>query len=106
MKNDLTLSELIYPELKTTYKLTYYGTNFHIWRSKLDFVLVQNQVNYVLTKPKPTKDNSDDIVRHDKWAAVDFKAHHIILGTLDDNLFMTYQKQDAAKLLLSALLNQ
>ncbi|OMO93991.1 hypothetical protein CCACVL1_06236 [Corchorus capsularis] len=69
MENDLILSELIYPELKTTYRLTYSGTNFHICRSKVDFIIVENQVNYVLTEPKPTIDNPDDIVRHDKWAA-------------------------------------
>ncbi|OMP02457.1 Zinc finger, CCHC-type [Corchorus olitorius] len=103
MNNDLTLSKLIYPELKTTYRLSHSGTNFHIWRSKLDFVLVDNQVNYVLTEPKPSKDNLDDVVRHDKWAVNDFKARHIILGTLDDNLYMTYQKQDTAKSLMEAL---
>ncbi|XVF68478.1 hypothetical protein PTKIN_Ptkin11bG0006000 [Pterospermum kingtungense] len=100
---DINLSEIIYPELKTTYRLNYSETNFHIWRDKLDFVLKENKVNYVLTERKPSKDNQDEAASHDKWVADDFKARHIILGTLHDHLYMSYHEHETAKSIMDGL---
>lgn len=106
--NELTLSEIVYPELKTTYRLNWPNsddTHFHIWRIKLDFVLVDNNVKYVLTEPKPSKENPDDKVAklHDKWVDDDFKARHIILGTLHDYLYKDYHGYETAKSIMDGL---
>lgn len=102
MEIDFSLSQLVYPELKTTYRLNYTGsTNFHIWKSKLGFVLVDNRVEYVLARPLP--DKQADPEAHQKFLDDDFTARHIILGSLDDALIISFKHQETAKSLMDAL---
>jgi hypothetical protein len=44
---------MVFPELKTTSRLNNSGTNFHIWKAKVGFVLIHHRVNYIFTDPKP-----------------------------------------------------
>lgn len=102
--NKASLSELVYPELKTTNKLNPDATapNFHVWKTKLNFVLLDNNVDYVLTDSNPPSPE-DDAVAHRKFRRDDSAARHIILGTLHDDLFMCYHHHDTAKSLMDAL---
>ncbi|GMI88899.1 hypothetical protein HRI_002559200 [Hibiscus trionum] len=93
---DFTISDIIYPELKTSSRLEYLGTNFHIWRTKLDFVLKDHGVHYVLTpNPNPNPDH--------KWVGDDRHARRLILETLHEHLYMSYHKHETAKSLMDAL---
>ncbi|KAK8701446.1 hypothetical protein V6N13_019833 [Hibiscus sabdariffa] len=94
---DLTISDIIYPELKTTSRLKYLGTKFHVWRTMLDFVLKDHGVNFVLTQD-PSKPNPND-----KWVDDDYQAHRLIHETLHKNLYMFYQKHENAKSLMDTL---
>ncbi|XP_062018184.1 uncharacterized protein LOC133734579 [Rosa rugosa] len=97
--SEFSLSAMVYPELKTTHRLDF-GVNFHIWRQKIGFVLVDNKVNYVLTDPKPPE---NDVARHQKWIHDDFIARHLIMGTLNDHVYMCYETHETAKSLMDAL---
>ncbi|KAM7496423.1 hypothetical protein LguiA_020837 [Lonicera macranthoides] len=96
----LSLSEMLYPELKTTLRLNHMGTRFTIWRRNLSTVLTVNNVNYVLTDPKPPE---EDTVSHNKWLTDDFTCRHIILGTMEDNLFLSFHNHPTAKSLMDSL---
>ncbi|XP_031271827.1 uncharacterized protein LOC116130227 isoform X2 [Pistacia vera] len=100
MVKDLSLSELVYPELKTRHRLDY-GKNFRIWRSQVDFVLEDNEVKYVLTQPIPEKQTHPEA--HQKFVDDDYTARHIILGALSEGLYMSYHRHSTAKSLLDAL---
>ncbi|KAL9418899.1 hypothetical protein AB3S75_036787 [Citrus x aurantiifolia] len=54
------LSDLVYPELKTTGRLELgsMATAFRIWRHKLDFVLADKKLKYVFTDPIPDKEKT------------------------------------------------
>ncbi|KAK0604902.1 hypothetical protein LWI29_020705 [Acer saccharum] len=92
---------MVYPELKTKCRLRSSGDNFHTWKHKLDFVLFDNKLNYVLTEPVP--DHENDSVAYKKFNDDDFTARHLILGCVDDNLYKAYYRHDSARSLLDAL---
>ncbi|KAK8701449.1 hypothetical protein V6N13_019836 [Hibiscus sabdariffa] len=73
---DLTISDIIYSELKTTSRLEYLGTNLHV----------------------PSKPNPDD-----KWVDDHSQARRLIHESLHENLYMSYQKHETAKSLMDAL---
>ncbi|GKV08398.1 hypothetical protein SLEP1_g20030 [Rubroshorea leprosula] len=98
--DDFYVSQVAYQHLKTTYRLNY-GDNFAFWKVKVKMVLTDNCVQYVLTTPKPSKE--DDAARHDKWVADDFTARHIILGSIHDDLFMSYSEHETTKSMMDAL---
>ncbi|KAL6289454.1 hypothetical protein ACE6H2_006964 [Prunus campanulata] len=75
-----SFSALVYPELKTTHQLDC-TTNFQTWRSKLDFVLADNN----------------------KWLRDDFTARHIILGALHKHVQMSYNRHETTKSLKDPL---
>lgn len=97
---------MVTPEPKTSYRLDY-NANFRDWRTKLDSVLEENQVKYVLTElkpPEPTGTTSqNDIARHQKWLLDDFTARHAILGALHERVYASYHRHETAKSLLDAL---
>ena len=83
------------------------GTNFHIWKAKVGFVLIHHRVNYVFTNPKPpVPANSTPpnvVANYHKWIADDVTARHIILGTLHENLYICYHQHETAESLMDAL---
>lgn len=99
-----SLSDLVYPELKTTGRLELgsMATAFRIWRHKLDFVLADKKLKYVFTDPIPDKEK--DPFAHQKFLDDDSKAQGIILFRLDDSSRLHhYERHDSAKSLLDAL---
>lgn len=99
-----SLSDLVYPELKTTGRLELgsMATAFRIWRHKLDFVLADKKLKYVFTDPIPDKEK--DPFAHQKFLDDDSKAQGIILFRLDDSSRLYhYERHDSAKSLLDAL---
>ncbi|GMI92035.1 hypothetical protein like AT4G00980 [Hibiscus trionum] len=101
--DELTLFQSFYHELKTSRRLNHSGKGFNIWKCKVELFLGVIGVEYVLTQPKPNKENPDESPRHDKWVDDDFKARHVILGTLDDKLYMIYHQHETAKSILDDL---
>ncbi|PIA32400.1 hypothetical protein AQUCO_04500184v1 [Aquilegia coerulea] len=88
--------EMVYPELKSTYKLGNPKTKFAIWRSKIQFVLFDLGIDYVLTDPKPIEPKPDssesDLTHYEKWIDDDFICRHVILGTMEDNHFHIFDQ--------------
>ncbi|GKV08399.1 hypothetical protein SLEP1_g20031 [Rubroshorea leprosula] len=99
MKN-LCISQIVYPELRTTARLKF-GDNFYVWRSKVGFVLVDNGVDYVLTLPKPSKE--DDPAGHDKWVRDNITARCILVGSIHEYLFIDTSEDETAKALMDRI---
>ncbi|KAI3874750.1 hypothetical protein MKW98_019323 [Papaver atlanticum] len=96
------ISEFVYRELTTTRKLNSSGDKFPIWKTKIDFILSDIEVSYVLQQPKP--DSPPDSEEHKKWIMDDFTCRHAILGTLEDDLIVVFDHgYDTAKEIMDAL---
>ncbi|XP_062015945.1 ubiquitin C-terminal hydrolase 13-like isoform X1 [Rosa rugosa] len=97
---------MVNPEPQNPYRLDY-NANFSDWRTKLDSVLDQNQVKYVLTEPKPPEPTGatpqNEVARHQKWLLDDFTARHVILGALHERVYVSYHRHKTASSLLEAL---
>ncbi|KAJ0083557.1 hypothetical protein Patl1_31059 [Pistacia atlantica] len=98
MEKDLSLSQLVYPELGTTFWLNVTGsTNFCIWKSKLQTKLLPRRKRCQI-RPNPTvADKQADLEAHQKFPGDDFTArpHH--------SLFISYDHHEMTKSLLDAL---
>ncbi|KAI3908555.1 hypothetical protein MKX01_009357 [Papaver californicum] len=96
------ISEFVYRELTTSRKLTSSGDKFSIWKTKIDFVLSDIQVSYVLQQPKP--DSAPESETHRKWIMDDFTCRHAILSTLEDDLVIVFDHgYDTAKEIMDGL---
>ncbi|XP_071935658.1 uncharacterized protein [Coffea arabica] len=102
-----TLSEIIYPQLKTYLKINCKGSRFSMWKRELFDVLEDNQVEYVLKDLKPSEPTDAasevDAQLYDKWHADDFTCRHLILGAMDDDVFLSFHDYPTAKALLYSL---
>ncbi|KAF5207206.1 hypothetical protein FRX31_003207 [Thalictrum thalictroides] len=91
-----TIFEVVYPELKSTYKLGNPKTKFSIWKSKIEFALFDLGIDYVLADPKPIEPTPDspksDLTRYQKWNRDDYKCRHVILGAMEDNHFYIFDQ--------------
>lgn len=67
----------------------------------MDFVLFDNNVKYVLAEPIPDKEN--DAIAYKKFLDDDFRARHIILGCVHDDIHLAFHHHQSAKSLLDAL---
>ncbi|XP_010264577.1 PREDICTED: uncharacterized protein LOC104602546 [Nelumbo nucifera] len=83
--------EIVYPELISTRKLKVDGSNFDSWKNKIELVLSDLKVDYVLTDPKPTDPTDDSSEEHRelhrKWLSDDSTCRHLMLGAMDDKMF-------------------
>ncbi|KAL3530915.1 hypothetical protein ACH5RR_010237 [Cinchona calisaya] len=102
-----TLSEIIYPQFKTYLRIDYKGPRFSTWKRELFTVLEDCQVKYVLkdTKPsEPTDSTSEeDVHLYKKWQADDFTCRHLVLGAMEDDVFLSFHDCPTAKALIDAL---
>ncbi|KAI3986476.1 hypothetical protein MKX01_037758 [Papaver californicum] len=96
------ISEFVYRELTTTRRLTSSGEKFSIWKTKIDFILSDIEVSYVLQQPKP--DSPPESETHKKWIMDDFTCRHAILSTLEDDLVIVFDHgYDTAKEIMDGL---
>lgn len=75
------------------------GKNFHRWEQKMEFLLKQLKIAYVLTEPCPTIPLSPGATDADiaqvtseiqKWIDDDYLCRHNILNSLTDQLYDQY----------------
>lgn len=95
----IMISDLIYPELKTTDKIKFAGENFIIWKLKIDFVLADNKVDYVLTDPIPIGDQN-------QWLSDDSTCCQLIIDTVEDQfhtLILPAYKPPTAKSIMETI---
>lgn len=91
------LSHIIYPELRTTGKLSINCDNYLIWKPKILFVLADNGVDDVLT----TSNSTDP-----QWRRRDELARILhILPSLDAYFLSIYAKYSTAKSIMDSLEN-
>nr|GMD61230.1 Zinc finger, CCHC-type [Ipomoea batatas] len=83
-----------YPQLKTRVKLYSSGSNFYWWEIKLSEVFRFSDLSYVLEDPKPPE---KDVDYRKKWLADDLLCRHLILGSVDDDLFLSFHGYPSAK---------
>lgn len=89
-----------YPELQTTLRLDFAVDYFHTWKDKLDFVLINKDVDYVLTVPKPPE---NEVAGYKKWIRDDRIARYLIIGAMHERLYSSYKEHETAKSLMDAL---
>ncbi|OVA02753.1 zinc finger protein [Macleaya cordata] len=103
------ISQFAYKELTTTRKLNSSGSKFLIWKSKMDFVLFDIGVSYVLTDPRPVDPTEETSIeereKYKKWVSDDFTCRHAILGAMEDNLMLVFDRYNTAKEIMDALSN-
>eukprot|EP00268_Persea_americana_P052720 TRINITY_DN5919_c0_g1_i1.p1 TRINITY_DN5919_c0_g1~~TRINITY_DN5919_c0_g1_i1.p1 ORF type:complete len:250 (+),score=27.56 TRINITY_DN5919_c0_g1_i1:105-752(+) len=96
----MTISELVYSDLiSTDKKLTSSSSppEFRRWKRKIEFVLSDAHLKYVLSDPKPTDASLN------QWVSDDERARSMILFAMDDLLFDVYSAHETAKLLMDSL---
>ncbi|CAI9107020.1 OLC1v1006285C1 [Oldenlandia corymbosa var. corymbosa] len=103
-----TLSEILYPGLKNRFRIDYKGSNFFaVWKREIFDVLKENKVDYVLKEPEPSdpseSTSEEYISRMKKWRADDFTCRHLILGTMEDDVFLSFYGFPTAKSLMDAI---
>ncbi|CAI9107021.1 OLC1v1006287C1 [Oldenlandia corymbosa var. corymbosa] len=103
-----TVTEIWYPDLKTNYRIGYNGPNsFTTWKLEISDVLEDIGVDYVLKEPEPSdpadSGSEEDALRYKKWHADDFTCRHLILGTMEDDVFLSFYDYPTAKSLMAAV---
>ncbi|XP_019167568.1 PREDICTED: uncharacterized protein LOC109163259 isoform X3 [Ipomoea nil] len=85
---------IVYPQLKTRERLNSSGSDFYSWEIMLSDLFRFSEVSYVLEDPKPPE---EDVDRCKKWLADDLLCRHLILGAVDDDLFLSFHGYPSAK---------
>nr|GMD73387.1 Zinc finger, CCHC-type [Ipomoea batatas] len=85
---------ITYPQLKTRLRLYSSGSNFYWWEITLSEVFRISDLSYVLEDPKPPE---KDVDHRKKWLADDLLCRHLILGSVDDDLFLSFHGYPSAK---------
>nr|GMD64357.1 Zinc finger, CCHC-type [Ipomoea batatas] len=102
-QKDLDFSDHIgmaYNLLKYRVRLNSSGSNFYVWEIRLSDVFYFSKVSYVLKDPKPSE---KDVEHCKKWLADDLVCRHLILGAVDDDLFLSFQGYPSAKSMMDAI---
>ncbi|XP_031112189.1 uncharacterized protein LOC116016167 [Ipomoea triloba] len=91
---DFHVIGITYPQLKTRERLYSSGSNFYWWEITLSEVFRISDLSYVLEDPKPPE---KDVDHRKKWLADDLLCRHLILGSVDDDLFLSFHGYPTAK---------
>nr|GMD69249.1 Zinc finger, CCHC-type [Ipomoea batatas] len=89
-----------YNLLKYRVRLNSSWSNFYVWEIRLSQVFRISKVSCVLKEPKPSE---KDVEHCKKWLADDLVCRHLMLGAVDDDLFLSFHGYPSAKSMMDAI---
>nr|GMD15918.1 Zinc finger, CCHC-type [Ipomoea batatas] len=91
---------MAYNLLKYRVRLNSSGSNFYVWQIRVSDVFYFSKVSYVLKDPKPSEKDAENCK---KWLADDLLCRHLMLGAVDDDLFLSFHGYPSAKSMMDAI---
>jgi hypothetical protein len=102
-------SNAVFAELLRNGKLD--GSNFTVWKRKIMYLLVVENIDYIIDTPEPEEpkkdatpeEKSEYMLEYENWAKDNKKARVFMLGSMSDSLAAEYESERNAQKIMGRL---